>query len=112
MNLLANAAGILNTMIILLALVGGYLALKNGKHQKTGEIQGQVIEALKAELETLQRRVDLLEKENTHLNHLLSLIKLAFRKRGLAISIDGDLVTINDEKGCCSQYGRTLEEYP
>src|SRR5579875_2647257 len=77
--------------------------------RQAAAIQSQVIDALKAELETLQRRLEALEKENTRLEQTMGLIKHALRKRGLAISIDGDLVTIRDEHGG-SQTGRIREE--
>jgi cell division protein FtsB len=109
MSEIYNAAGILNTVVILLVLAGGYIALRSGKHQKTGEIQGQVIEALKAELETLQRRMDRLEKENTRLTQTIGLIKSALSHRGMIITIDGDLVTISDNKGSI-QSARIQEE--
>jgi cell division protein FtsB len=108
MNTIYSAVGIINTIIVILAFAGGYIALKSGKHEKVGEIQDQVISALKAELETLQRRMDSLEKENTRLNQIMGLIKSALRRRGLTISIDGDLVTIDDGKGN-SQYSHIQE---
>lgn len=99
MSELYNAAGILNTVVILLVLAGGYIALKSGKHQKTGEIQGQVIEALKAELESLQRRLEMLERENTRLTQIMNIIRAALRKRGLVVSIESDIVIISDSAG-------------
>jgi cell division protein FtsB len=109
MSDLYNAAGVINTVLMLCVIIGGYMAIKSGKHQQAGTIQSQVIDALKAELETLQRRMDTLEKENTRLTQIMSLIKSALRKRGLTISIDGDLVTIDDGKGN-SQYSHIQEE--
>lgn len=108
MSELYNAAGILNTVVIVLILAGGYIALRSGKHQKAGEIQEQVIEALKAELETLQRRIDRLERENVRLTQTIGLIKSALSQRGMIITIDGDLVTISDSKGS-SQSARIQE---
>lgn len=108
MQELTNAAVIGNTIITLLIIVGGYIAIRSGKHRAAGDIQGQVIDALKAELEALQRRVDSLEKENTRLTQIMSLIKQALRRRGLTISIDGDLVTISDNG--TSQSARIQEE--
>lgn len=102
MSELSNAAGILNTIMIILVLVGGYIALRSGKNQKTGEIQGQVIEALKAELESLQRRLETLEKENTRLTQIMNIIRAALRKRGLVVSIESDIVIISDHTGSSS----------
>jgi len=104
-----DLASIGNILIGLMILAGGYIAMRSGRQQQAGAIQSQVIDALKAELETLQRRLEALEKENTRLEQTMGLIKHALRKRGLAISIDGDLVTIRDEHGG-SQTGRIREE--
>ena len=102
MNDLYNAAGIINTALMLCLMVGGYMAIRSGKQQQAGTIQSQVIDALKAELETLQRRVDTLEKENTRLTQIMLLIKTALRQRGIAVTIDGDIVTISDDTGSSS----------
>ena len=110
MNNFSDAISILNTIIMLCALLGGYLAFRGSRQQSIGEIQSQVINALKAELETLQRRMDALEKENTRLVQIMGLIKSALRKRGLTISIDGDLVTISDNGS--SQSARIQEDRP
>ena len=109
MQELTNAAVIGNFIITLLIIVGGYIALRSGKHRTAGEIQSQVIDALKAELETLQRRMDALEKENTRLTQIMSLIKQALRTRGLTISIEGELVTISDNG--TSQSAHIQEEH-
>src|SRR5262249_17990763 len=97
MHDISNLVSIGNILIGLMILIGGYIALRNGKQQGTAAIQAQAIDALKAELDTVQRRLESLERENTRLNQTLSLIKAALRKRGLSISIDGDLVTIRDD---------------
>ncbi len=104
-----TAASILNASLTICVIIGGYLAMRSGKRRQAGEIQSQVIEALQAELEALQRRVDSLERENTRLTQIMSLIKQALRQRGLAISIDGDLVTISDHGS--SQSARIREEH-
>lgn len=110
MNELSNLFSVVNVAITLLVLVGGYMAIKSANHRQSGEIQSQAIDALKAELEVLQRRLEALERENTRLQQIMSLIKSALRKRGLTISIDGDLVTIDDGKGHRSQHSRIQED--
>lgn len=99
MENLYSLTSILNILFLVAAMIGGYMALRSGKHQKAGEIQGQVIDALKAELETLQRRMDTLERENTRLTQTINLIKSALSQRGMIVTINGDLVTISDERG-------------
>lgn len=110
MSEIYSVASIGNILIGLMILVGGYIAIRSGKHARAGEIQGQVIDALKAEIETLQYRMDRLEKENARLTQIMSLIKSALGKRGLVVTIEGDLVTIDDGRGNSSQAGRIQEE--
>jgi ABC-type phosphate transport system auxiliary subunit len=109
MNELYNAAGILNTLLMLCMIVGGYIALKSGRQQQAGTIQSQAIDALQAELASLQRRIEVLEKENSRLKQTIDLIKSALSQRGVLISINGDLVTISDSRGS-SQSARIQEE--
>lgn len=109
MNELYNAAGIFNTFLMLCLIVGGYIAIKSGKQQQSGTLQSQAIEALQAELESLQRRIEVLEKENTRLTQTIGLIKTALGQRGVIISVTGDLVTITDNRGS-SQSARIQEE--
>lgn len=110
MNDLYSVTSIINILLVIAAMVGGYMALKSGKHRTSGEIQGQAIEALKAELDVMRSRLEALEKENTKLEQTMGLIRQALRRRGMTISIEGDLVTIDDGLGS-SQTGRVhLEE--
>ncbi len=109
MNTWNDLASIGNILVGPLVLVGGYIALRSGKTRTSGQLQSQAIEALQAEVTSLNRRMQDLEKENTHLQHLLSLIKTALGKRGLLISIDGDLLTISDGHHKCS-YSAIQEE--
>lgn len=110
MNDLYSLASIGNILIGLLLLIGGYMAIRSGKHRQAGEIQDQVINALKAELEALQRRLDILERENARLNLITNTIKRAINQRGMIISIDGDMVEIRDQRsGQSSSYTHIQE---
>lgn len=117
MNEWYSLASIGNIVIGILLLVGGYMAIRSGKHQKAGEIQDQTtnaqdkaITALKAELETLQGRFDTLERENTRLHQTLNLIKSALLKQGYKVTIDGDMVEITSKNG--SSYSHIQETMP
>ncbi len=107
MNEIYNATGILNTILMLCMIIGGYIAIKSGKHQQTGTIQSQAIDALQAELESLQRRIEVLEKENTQLEHLIETIKEAISHKGIEITINGEMVTISDSTGNSSTVRKT-----
>jgi prefoldin subunit 5 len=109
MQNLTSAVVIGNFIITLCVLIGCSLAIRTSRHQTTRDIQAQAIDALKAELDALQQRLTHLEKDNTRLQQTMSLIKSALRKRNMAISIDGDLVTITDTTNNTSQTGRIQE---
>ncbi len=98
--------GIFFVAISAATLIGGIIAYKVAYkrgikeiEQKATEIQERVINALQSEISSLQDRITGLEKENWKLSQTLGLIKAALRKRGLSVSIDGDLVTIHDAQG-------------
>ena len=117
MNEIYSLTGIGNFLIGILLLVGGYMAIRSGKHQKAGEIQDQTtnaqdkaITALKVELETLQSRFDTLERENARLHQTINLIKSGLSKRGYKITIDGDMVEITNQNG--SSYSHIQETTP
>lgn len=112
MNDLYSLASIGNIIIGILLLIGGYMAFRSGKHQQTGEIQEQAINALKAELEAIQRRIDVVERENTRLHMTINLIKSALAKRGMRVTIDGDMVEITDAHGNSSSYNHIQEVQP
>lgn len=114
MNDLYNLASIGNIIIGILLLIGGYMAFRSSHGQQTGNIQAQAIDALKAELEAVQRRIDVVERENTRLHLTINLIKSALKQRGLHVTIDGDMVTIEDRRagGQSSQYSHIQEVRP
>lgn len=67
--------------------------------RNTMEVMERANNALMAEINTLKDKISDLERENIALKQTLGLIKSALRKRGLVISIDGDLVTIASVSG-------------
>jgi cell division protein FtsB len=88
-----------NLLITLCFVIGTIVAYKNGLAKATEEIQTRVIAALQSEIQSLKDRLETLEKENTRLNHVLTTIRMALKRRGLVITIDGELVSIHDQSG-------------
>lgn len=112
MNELSTATILINTALMVCLIIGGYMAIRSGKHTKSGELQEQAINALKAELEAVQRRIDVVERENTRLHMTINLIKSALVKRGMRVTIDGDMVEITDAHGQSSSYSHIQEVQP
>jgi hypothetical protein len=78
--------------------LGGVLAFRYSIAKTSSEIQERVISALQSEIQTLRDRIAAIEKENTRLLQIVGIIKAALKKRGIVVTIDGDLVSIHDEK--------------
>lgn len=84
-------------MVVLIAL-GGVMAFHYSIAKTSSEIQERVIHALQSEIQTLHERIAAVEKENTRLLQIVGIIKSALKRRGIVVTIDGDLVSIHDEK--------------
>ncbi len=108
MNVLNDSNIILNIVyisIMLTTVAGSIIAFKVGIARTATEVQERVINALNSEIKSLTDRIVDLEKENINLKQTMGLIKSALRKRGLSVTIEGDLVTIESSNGT-TQTGR------
>lgn len=88
----------INIGMIVLITLGGVMAFRYSIAKTSSEIQERVIRALQSEIQTLQDRIIAVEKENVRLLQIVGIIKSALKKRNLIVTIDGDLVSIHDEK--------------
>jgi hypothetical protein len=88
----------INASLIVLIALGGVMAFRYSIAKTSSEIQERVIHALQSEIKTLQDRIVAVEKENVRLLQIVGIIKSALKKRGLVVTIDGDMVSIHDEK--------------
>lgn len=87
---------ILNTLLLLSATVGGFFAFKNARRTQTVKIQDETIHALQQQIDAIQRKLESQEKENARLQLLIDIIREALGKRGIHVTIDGEMVTIED----------------
>jgi hypothetical protein len=83
----------------LFVLVGGFVAFRSGFSKQSSEIQAQTIDALKARVETLEAQAESDAKELQRLRQLLQTVRLALKRRGLHIEIEGEYVTLVDANG-------------
>lgn len=77
-------------------LIGGFLAFKNGYKRQMGEIENNVINALKTLNEAQERQINSLENEVARMKQVLKTIQIALERRGLTIEIDRDSITLID----------------
>ncbi|GAC1568812.1 MAG: hypothetical protein NVS3B14_19600 [Ktedonobacteraceae bacterium] len=101
-----NFLTILNLVATFGLIVGGLLAYHHGFARTASEVQERVIHLLQSEIGALQDRIGALEKENTRLSHVIMTIRASLKRRGLHISIDGELVSIQDQAGHLTQSTR------
>lgn len=103
MNELYTLGNIFNAFLTIGLFFGGYIAIKSGRRKALNSIQvdsmaasEQTISALKERLDLLEKRLDEVVKENSALRQIIETIKGALLKRGIHVTIDGDMVIIEE----------------
>ncbi|GCF11217.1 hypothetical protein [Dictyobacter arantiisoli] len=94
-----NVVSALNLLLTLAGIIGGIIAYRSGIARSANQIQERVINALEVEMNSMRCKLEDMKAENTRLCVLIDTICAALRKRGLAVSIDGDMVSISDGHG-------------
>ena len=84
-----DALGWVNVVTALLVCLAGWAAWKKTVASTSQEIYKRVAQAYKAEVEALQERMRLLERENQSLKDLLETIKRSLARRGLRVTEGG-----------------------
>ena len=96
---LSALSGILTTGTgFIIVIVGWFIMAKSGIGKKTSEAQSGAIIALEAEVSALTRKVDSITKENARLEQTIDTICMALKTRGMLISIQGEMINIEDLK--------------
>jgi septal ring factor EnvC (AmiA/AmiB activator) len=103
LQFLSVGAGLLSLGI---TLVGAFFVVRSGRLQSANTAQSSAISAMQSEMVLLRGRIEDKEKENAQLsqkiNHLeltIDTICSALKKRGLVISVQGEMVNIEDKRG-------------
>src|SRR5438128_6377287 len=94
-----NFLSILNLVLAIATVIGGIMAYRHGFTRTANEVQERVIHALTSELEALTHRIESMEQENIRLHQIISTICSALKQRGIAVTIQGDMVNISDQSG-------------
>lgn len=95
LQLISALAGVLGFGI---AAAVAFFAVKNGVMKSANDAQTSAISAMQTEIQTLRERVDDAEKENIKLEQTISTICTALEKRGMVISIQGEMINIEDKR--------------
>ncbi len=95
---------LINLVITLCLTVGAVAAYRHGFTRTANEVQERVIHALQSEIQTLHDRIGALEKENSRLGYTLTTMCQALKQRGIHVTIDGDIVSIQDHSGTSYTY--------
>lgn len=96
LSLLSAGAGLISLGI---TLIVAFFAVKNGVLQSANQAQNSAISAMRTEMETLRERVEDAEKENQRLEQIIDTIYIALKKRGLVITVQGEMINIQDKRG-------------
>ena len=81
------------TMFLVAILVSVFM-MKSGIGRSTNEAQANAIAALREELEVQKRRIDSLKEENRHQERVIRTVCEALQKKGITITIDGEIISI------------------
>lgn len=77
---------------------------------KASEIQANINEALQSEITLMKDKITELERENIQLKQQLGFVRKALSKKGLAITIDGELVNVSIDQSAVVHATARIEE--
>ena len=103
---------VLQFILMLAALAGGVLVFKSTKRATIVQVQSDTITALQQQIDALKARQESLEKENEHLKYLSETTVAALKQKGIVITVEGEMVTIEDALGGRSSIRRATRQTP
>jgi hypothetical protein len=89
---------ILQSILILAALVGGVFVVRNTKRNGIVQIQSDTIEAMQHQLDALKEQNTQQQEKIDHLEDELKTMREALEDEGIFIVVDGKKVTIKNAK--------------
>lgn len=90
---------VFSIIISIFAVVGGFIAFRQGYFKQSSEIQSQTIEALKTRVDTLESQALSDQKEIKRLRTVINTVRYALKRKGMLIEIDGEYVTLIESDG-------------
>ena len=96
LQIISASAGVLGFGI---AVVVAFFAVRSGVLKSANDAQSSAINALETEMSILRERVEDTEKENMRLQQIIDTICAALKRRGLIITVQGEMINIQDKRG-------------
>jgi len=103
---------VLQSILLLATLAGGVLVFRSTRRSSIMQIQNDTITALQQQIDALKDRQEALEKENEHLKYLSETTVAALKQKGIVITVEGEMVTIEDALGGRSSIRRATRQTP
>src|SRR5437773_5749881 len=105
-----NTLSVISLLLTIGGLLGGFYAFKSSMSRAANEVQEHVINALESEITNLHQRLADLKDDNSRLELIIETICAALKSRGLAVTIDGDMVSIRDTSGTTTTVAHIQEQ--
>lgn len=102
----------ITTILVLAGMIGGIFVFRNAKKTGIILIQDQTIVALNQRIDAQQEQINLLQKKNDQLEYVIDTISMSLKKKGILISVDGEMVTMTDAKGVSNVTRRPTRNTP
>lgn len=96
LSMLSAGAGLISLGI---TLVVAFFAVRSGVLQSANQAQGSALSAMQSEMTILRERIEDAEKENSRLEQIIDTICSALKRRGLIITVQGEMINIQDKRG-------------
>lgn len=100
MTTLTGWLTIVNLIFLVAGGIGGTFVFRSSLRKAENDVQERVRDALSAENELLQSRVNRLEKENRRLHRVLQLLASTLKKtHGIELEIDDETIYVRTQAG-------------
>jgi hypothetical protein len=103
---LNTLAPLINTVLLIATSIGAFFFIRNSRRQTVIGLQSDAIDALQSQVVSLQARLESLEEENSRLRTVLDTIRAALKEQGIIITIDGEMVSITNQRANKTHYRR------
>lgn len=110
MNSLFSLNGIINTFLLLCVMIGGFFAFRYGQKKSNVEGMKETILVLSGQVAAIKESLSMVEKENEHHKIIFETILLAMKQKGIIITVEGEMVTIDDGRNKTSSLRRTTKQ--